>query len=40
MISWTDRVKGEEILNGVKEERNILLTGQRRKGKWIGHVTL
>jgi hypothetical protein len=42
MISWTDRVKGEEILHGIKKERNILFTrtGQRRKPKWIGHITL
>jgi hypothetical protein len=23
-ISWTDRVRNEEVLHGVKEERNIL----------------
>jgi len=25
-ISWTDRVRNEEVLHRVKEERNILLT--------------
>jgi hypothetical protein len=40
MISWTDRVNGEKILNEVKKERNILLTGQRRKVKWICYITL
>jgi hypothetical protein len=30
-ISWTDRVRNEEILHGVKEERNILHTIKRRK---------
>jgi hypothetical protein len=25
-ISWTDRVRNEEVLQGVKEERNILQT--------------
>jgi hypothetical protein len=33
-ISWTDRVKNEEVLQRVKEEKNIPLTilneGQRR----------
>jgi len=30
-ISWTDRVKNEEVLLRAKEERNILHTVQRRK---------
>jgi hypothetical protein len=37
-ISWTDRVRNEEILHRVKEERNILHTIQRRKANWIGHI--
>ena len=37
-ISWTDRVRNEEVLHGVKEERNILHTVKRRKANWIGHV--
>jgi hypothetical protein len=37
-ISWTDRVKNEEVLQRVKEERNILQTIKIRKVKWIGHV--
>jgi hypothetical protein len=36
-IIWTDRVKSEDILHGVKEESNILKT-IRRKAKWIGHI--
>jgi hypothetical protein len=32
---WTSRVKNEEVLHRDKEERNILLTVKRRKGKWI-----
>jgi hypothetical protein len=36
-ISWTDRVRNEEILQTVKE-RNILQTIKRRKANWIGHV--
>jgi hypothetical protein len=37
-ISWTDRVRNEEVLRGVKEERNILHTVIRRKANWIGHI--
>jgi hypothetical protein len=37
-ISWTDRVRNEEVLHGVKEERNILRTMKRRKDTWIGHI--
>jgi len=35
-ISWTDRVRNEELLHTVKEERNILHKITRRKAKWIG----
>ena len=37
-ISWTDRVRNEEVLQRVKWERNIVHTVNRRKGNWIGHV--
>jgi hypothetical protein len=37
-ISWTDRVRTEEVLHRVKEERNILHTVKRRKANWIGHI--
>jgi hypothetical protein len=37
-ISWTDRVRSEEVLHRVNEERNILHTIQRRKANWIGHI--
>jgi hypothetical protein len=37
-ISWTDRVRNEEVLHGVKEERNIIHTVKRRKADWIGHI--
>jgi hypothetical protein len=37
-ISWTDRVRNEEVLHRVKEERNIVLTIKRRKANWIGHI--
>ena len=36
-ISWTDRVRNEEVLHTVKEGRNILHTAKRRKANWIGH---
>jgi hypothetical protein len=37
-ISWTDRVRNEEVLHGVQEERNILHIIKRRKANWIGHM--
>jgi hypothetical protein len=37
-ISWTDRVKYEEVLHRVKEEMNFLHTIKRRKANWIGHI--
>jgi hypothetical protein len=37
-ISWTDRVRSEEVLHRVKEERNILHTIKRRKANWIGRI--
>jgi len=37
-INWTDLVRNEKVLHGVKEERNILPAIQRRNGKWIGHI--
>jgi ribosomal 50S subunit-associated protein YjgA (DUF615 family) len=37
-ISWTDRVRNEEVLQRVKEERSIVQTIKRRKANWIGHI--
>jgi hypothetical protein len=37
-ISWTDHVRNEKVLRGVKEERNIIHTVKRRKADWIGHI--
>jgi hypothetical protein len=37
-ISWTDRVRNEEVIYRIKEERNILHTIKRRKANWIGHI--
>ena len=38
MIICSNRVKNEEVLHTVKEERNILHTIKRRKANWIGHI--
>jgi len=37
-ISWTDRVRNEEELLTVKEQRNILHEISKRKANWIGHI--
>jgi hypothetical protein len=37
-ISWTDHVRNEEVLQRVREERNILHTVKRRRANWIGHI--
>jgi hypothetical protein len=37
-ISWTDRVRNEEVLPRIMEERKVLLTIKRRKANWIGHI--
>jgi hypothetical protein len=37
-ISWGDRVRTEELLQRVKEDRTIVNTTKRRKAKWIGHI--
>jgi hypothetical protein len=37
-ISLTDRVRNEEVLLRVKEQRNIVQTIKRRKTNWIGHI--
>jgi len=37
-ISWIDRVRNEEVLLRVKEQRNILHEISKRKAKWIGHI--
>ena len=39
-MSWTDRVRNEEVLHRVKEERNILHTIKRLKANWIDHILL
>jgi len=37
-ISWTDHVRNEEVLRGVKEQRNILHEISKRNANWIGHI--
>jgi hypothetical protein len=37
MISWTNRVRNEEVLQRMKEDRKIVHTVRRRKGNLIGH---
>ena len=37
-ISWTDRVRNEEVLLRVKEQRNILHEISKQKANWIGHI--
>jgi len=37
-ISWTDRVRNEEVLLKVKEQRNILHEIRKRKANWIGYI--
>jgi hypothetical protein len=35
--SWTDRVRNEDVLLTVKEQRNIINEISKRKANWIGH---
>jgi len=37
---WTDRVRNEEVLLRVKEQRNILHEIGKRKANWIGDILL
>jgi hypothetical protein len=37
-ISWTDRVRNEQVLLRVKEQRNILHEISKLKANWIGHI--
>jgi hypothetical protein len=39
-ISWTNRVRNEEILLRVEEQRNILHEISKRKANWIGHTSI
>jgi hypothetical protein len=37
-IGWTDHVRNEEVLQTVKEKKNILGPRKTRKANWIGHI--
>ena len=37
-ISWADRVRNEEVLHTVKEERNIVQAIKHLKANWNGHI--
>jgi hypothetical protein len=37
-IRWDDRVRNEEVLQRVNEERNVLQTIKRTKANGIGHI--
>ena len=37
-ISWADRVRNEEVLLRVNEQRNIINEIIKRKANWIGHI--
>jgi hypothetical protein len=37
-ISWTDRVRNEEVLQIVKEKRNVLKTIRRKNAISIDHI--
>jgi hypothetical protein len=36
--SWTEHVRNEAVLQGVKEKRNALLQTIKRKDNWFGHI--
>jgi len=38
VISWTDRVRNEEVLHRVIKERNVLCAVKSRRAKWIVYV--
>jgi len=37
-LSWTDRVRNEELLHRVKEDRRLLDAIKRRQADWIGRT--
>jgi hypothetical protein len=37
-VGWEDRVRNEDVLLRVKEQRNILHEISKRKANWIGDV--
>uniref|UniRef100_A0A8D8XRU9 Endonuclease-reverse transcriptase n=1 Tax=Cacopsylla melanoneura TaxID=428564 RepID=A0A8D8XRU9_9HEMI len=37
-IKWSDKIRNEEVLKRVGEERTILKTISKRKRSWLGHI--
>ena len=37
-VKWTDRVRNEEVLTRIGEEKKLLDTIRRRKRNWLGHI--
>ncbi|KAI5721796.1 hypothetical protein M8J77_025821 [Diaphorina citri] len=37
-IKWSDKIRNEEVLRRVGEERSILKTIKKRKANWLGHI--
>ena len=37
-ISWTYRVRNEEVLHRVNQKGNILQAISRKRANWIGHI--
>lgn len=37
-IKWSDKIRNEEVLRRVGEERTILKTISQRKRSWLGHI--
>jgi len=37
-ITWTDRVRNDEVFHRVKEDKNILHTTKGMKDEWNGHM--
>ena len=37
-ISWTDRVRNDELQHRVEDNRNVIYTLKRRKANWLGHI--
>jgi hypothetical protein len=37
-ISWSDRVKNEEVLQRARKERNIIHTSKIWKANWNDHI--
>jgi hypothetical protein len=37
-IIWIERLTNEEVLQRIKEERNVLTATKQRKANWIGHI--